>query len=408
MTIDRRQTLKLLSAFAVAGCQSTNTDARGLRIVVAGAGIVGASIAYHLAQRGASVCVIDAAGPATRASRGTFAWINATWAKQPRDYHALNQASVENWKTLQASLDIPIRWTGSLEWFANKERQDRLATQIAEQVDWGEPARMVGRQELQTMERNVDFGSATRAAYSPNDGALDPVLATNVLLDAAKAHGAEVRYPCQLNDINTANRRLQEVVTTQGTIPADKLVLATGAATDVIQQVAGIDVPQRSTPGVIVITQPMPLLINAIIVAPGIHVHQRLDGRVVLGEQDGPPNTDQHVARLQGRPNAFPTRDLALAHAQRMLAVAQRFVPALNAVIVEDVFIGWRPLPIDGHPVLGFSPKQRDTYIAVMHSGVTLAPIVGRFAADELLTDTSVDALSGYRPTRDFSTVRRY
>ncbi|MEL7297407.1 MAG: FAD-dependent oxidoreductase [Pseudomonadota bacterium] len=408
MTINRRQTLKLLSAFAVAGCQSTSSDARGLRVVVAGAGIVGASIAYHLAQRGASVCVIDSAGPATHASRGTFAWINATWAKQPRDYHALNQASVEYWKTLQATLDIPMRWEGSLEWFSTEERQAKLATQIAEQVEWGEPARMVGAQELNAMEPNVDFGSATSAAFSPNDGALDPVLATNALLEAAKTHGAEVRYPCQLHDINTANDRLREVITSQGPISADKLVLATGAATEVIRQVADIDLPQRSTPGVIAVTEPIPPLINAIIVAPGIHVHQRLDGRVVLGEQDGPPNTDQHAARLQGRPNAFPTRALALEHAQRMMAIAQRFIPALSTAVVEGVFIGWRPLPIDGHPVLGFSPKQRDTYIAVMHSGVTLAPIAGRFAADELLTNASTEALTGYRPTRDFSIVRRY
>ena len=86
---------------------------------------------------------MDKVGPANQASRGTFAWINATWAKQPRDYHRLNQAGLAGWKALQEDIEIPIRWEGSLEWFDEPVRQERLTEQIAEQGDWGEPARMV-------------------------------------------------------------------------------------------------------------------------------------------------------------------------------------------------------------------------------------------------------------------------
>ena len=98
--MDRRTLLKSLAAAAVAGCQRRPAVSGKLRVVVAGAGIIGASIAYHTARTGASVTVIDKAGVATRASRGSFAWINATWAKQPRHYHALNQDSVAGWGDL--------------------------------------------------------------------------------------------------------------------------------------------------------------------------------------------------------------------------------------------------------------------------------------------------------------------
>ena len=111
--INRRALLKFAAAGAVLSFGTDPLSAQGLRVVVAGAGIIGASIAYHLARAGAQVTVVDQEGPATHASRGTFAWINATWAKQPRDYHALNQAGLSGWKSLQPLLNIPIRWNGS-------------------------------------------------------------------------------------------------------------------------------------------------------------------------------------------------------------------------------------------------------------------------------------------------------
>ena len=379
-----------------------------LRIVIAGAGIVGASIAYHLAKSGASVTILDKEGPASHASRGTFAWINATWAKQPRSYHALNQDSLANWRDLQHSLGLPIRWGGSLEWFDDAQRQQKLVAQIAEQAAWGEKARMIEPAEMKVLEPSVDFAAARLVALSENDGAVDPVLATQALLQGAQGMGATVQFPCELTGVSQRGDRLVAVTTSLGEIEADRLVLATGAAPDTASRFANVDVPQRTTPGVIAITVPMPQRLKGIVVAPGIHMHQRDDGRIVLGEQDGPPQNSAHALRLDGRPNAFPNPDIASQHAARMLTVAQRFIPGIAGAAIEDVYIGWRPLPIDGHPVLGFSPARRDVYLAIMHSGVSLAPIVGQLAAYELIGGPSVDRLEEFRPGRKFELVKRY
>ena len=107
--------------------------------------------------------------------------------------------------------------------------------------------------------------------------------------------------------------RLTSVETTTGSIKSDRLVLATGAAPGQPSRIAGIDIPQRSTPGVIALTKPMPRLVNRIIVAPGVHMHQRDDGRFVLGEQAGAPTTEAHALRLEGQPNDFPTKLVAQA-----------------------------------------------------------------------------------------------
>lgn len=406
--MDRRTLLKSLVAAALAGCGHQPHKAKRLRVVVAGAGIVGASIAYHAAKAGATVTIVDKQGPATHASRGTFAWVNATWAKQPRHYHKLSQDGLSDWRVLQQSLNLPVRWGGSLEWFNTDKRQEQLRAQIAEQAEWGEPARMISASEIAELEPSLKIDPGMSAAFSPNDGAVDPILVTRRLLAAAEQLGATVRYPCELTETTMSAGRLTSVETTTGSIQADRLVLATGAAPDPSQRFAGIDVPQRSTPGVIALTKPMLRLVNRVIVAPGVHMHQREDGRVVLGEQDGPPATEAHTLRLQGRPNDFPAKLIAQQHGNRILEVAARYVPDLANAEIEDAYIGWRPLPLDGHPVLGTNPDRPDIYIAIMHSGVSLAPIVGQLVAHELTEDTTVDRLERYRPTRPFQTVKRY
>lgn len=397
-----------MAAALVAGCAGNRRKSSGPHVVVVGAGIVGASIAYHLALGGARVSVIDKEGPASHASRGTFAWINATWAKQPRDYHLLSQQGVTGWHRLESALNIPVRWGGSLEWFDNSERQSKLIKQIDEQVAWGEPARILDAAATRALEPTLRFPNDALAAFSPNDGAVDPVLATEWLLSAARNMGANTRFPCALADVVLSGGRLQAAETSSGRIRADRLVLATGAAPDIPKKFADIDIPQRSTPGVIAITQPMPRVMQRIIVAPGIHMHQRVDGRVVLGEQDGAPNNAAHAARLMDRPRRFPSRTLALAHAARMLKIGRRYVPPLRDATVDAVHIGWRPLPVDGHPVVGPSVARPDVYVAIMHSGVSLAPIVGELVAREIINNAPTSRLANYRPSRQFKNYRRY
>ncbi|MEO1660369.1 MAG: FAD-dependent oxidoreductase [Pseudomonadota bacterium] len=406
--IDRRVFLQLTTALAaLAGCQPSPA-AQNKHIAVIGGGIIGASVAYHLAVQGAKVTLLERGRLAERASRGTFAWINATWAKQPRHYHAFNQSGLSGWTRLQAELDIPIRWGGSLEWFPSAERQDRLAEQIAEQVEWGEPAEMIDIAAASALEPNVVFETADRVAYSPNDGAVDPVLATRRLADAAQKAGAVIQENCAVESVRTLGAGQTELMTSCGPLTVDDLVLATGADSEATLRLADFDLPQRSTPGVIVVTKPMPPLINRIIVAPGVHIHQRDDGRIVLGEQDGAPQTQAHAERLQNRPNRFPEDAFADQHASRLLVIAEQFVPGILAADIEEVYIGWRPLPVDGHPVLGRSPNRTSAYLAIMHSGVSLAPIVGKLVAAEILTGTRAASLDAYRPDRGFETVRRY
>ena len=380
------------------------------RVAVVGAGIVGSAITYHLAKRGLDVTLLDRNAVASASSHGTFAWINASWAKQPESYHALNQMGVDAWHRLQQALNLPIKWGGSLEWFAAAERQDRLSRDVQEQQAWGEPAKMLTQLEASALEPRVAFGGAGHVALSPRDGALDPVLISQLLVNAAKSHGARVIKHCEVLRVDeTAEDQRQKILGTScGDIAVDRLVLATGADPSAIQTFAGFDLPQRSTPGVIVITQPMPPVLSHIVVAPGIHIHQRLDGRLVLGEQEGAPENAAHKLRLTARPTRFPNAATASQHAQRLITLASEYLTGLPEVNAEEVIIGWRPLPLDGHPVIGPSPADPNAYVAVMHSGVSLAAIVGELVAEEILTGERAPVLTPFRADRGFESVKRY
>jgi glycine/D-amino acid oxidase-like deaminating enzyme len=171
---------------------------------------------------------------------------------------------------------------------------------------------------------------------------------------------------------------------------------------DAGRRFADWDVPMRDAPGMTAITAPMPRLIHRVLWLPGVHLHQRDDGKIVLGEEAGPPPGDSHAARLAGHPNDFPAREIALMHAERMRAAAERYVPDFTRATFESAYVCWRPMPLDGFPVLGGSPTRPDVYIAITHSGVTLAPVVGQLVAREIVEGASLTELAGFRPDRRF------
>src|ERR687889_3074 len=93
----RRTLLQLFASVAVAGLPAA-AQPRGHRIVIAGAGIVGAHVAYQLAKRGASVVVVERGSPGNGSASKSFAWINATFSKRPRAYYELNRLGMLGWR----------------------------------------------------------------------------------------------------------------------------------------------------------------------------------------------------------------------------------------------------------------------------------------------------------------------
>ena len=384
--MQRRSVLKLFGGLVVSGIPGVSAQPRRRdRVAIVGGGIIGASIAFHLARRGADVRLLEKAEPAAGATRNSFAWINAGLSKRPREYYRLNHLSMLAYRQLRLDLgdSLPVQWGGSLTWFDRLEASESLQRQVRARQTWGYPVHLVDDDEFRRLEPAVVRGAASATAFATQEGSVDPVAATQALLAGARERGATIEYPCEVTGLDIASGRLRGVRTTCGTFEADVIVIAAGVATPRLAAMAGLDVPLKDSPGVLAHTKPTDRILGRVVLAPGAHMKQMLDGRIVTG------------AGFGGSPT-----DTSLEVGEQMLDAAARVVPEIENAELDRVTLGWRPLPQDNHPVVGFAPPESDVYVAVMHSGVTLAPLIGRLAAQEILDDVRVDLLEPYRLER--------
>ena len=384
----RRTVLRLFGSVAVAGVPGVQPPAsRGRdRVVIAGGGIMGANIAYALARRGAAVTLVERAAPAGAATANSFAWINSTSSKRPWPYFQLNRLGIEAWRQLERDLKgaLPLTWGGSIEWYADPTRAARFRDEVRQHQAWGYPTELVTEARLRTLEPKLSFGTVTAAGHATLEGHVDPVRATELLLADAVRLGARVEHPCEVTGLDEDGGRLRAVKTTEGDIEADVLVVACGTDTPRVAAMAGLKVPLKRSPGVLVHTAPLPALIERVVLAPAAHMKQKPDGRVVTGVGFG------------GAPSTDASREGGAA----FLKTAASVLPELGTATLEKVTLGYRPLPADEFPIVGTGAARPDVYLAVMHSGVTMAPLMGRLAAIEILDGVRAEPLEPYRLAR--------
>jgi glycine/D-amino acid oxidase-like deaminating enzyme len=349
------------------------------RVVVVGAGIVGAAIAYHLARRGAAVTVLERGRPAGEATAKSFAWINATWGN-PEPYFRLRFHSMAEYRRLEAELEgaLGVVWRGCLIWDLAAHELDAFATRHAA---WGYDVRLVGRTEIAALEPGL-IAPPAKAAYAAGDGTIEPVAATRALLAAAGQLGAAIRPDTEVIGLESAGDGVR-IATGAGAIDADFCVLAAGVATAGLCARLGFRLPTRPTPGLLVHSRPAAPLLRHVIEAPGLHMKQER-GRIVAGEDFG----------------GGPAPNDLEAEGRRLLGLVKQHLRGAEALELEKVAVGLRPMPADGKPVVGFAPNLPSLYLATMHSGITLAPAVGRFATMEILDGARIDLLEPYRPER--------
>lgn len=165
---------------------------------------------------------------------------------------------------------------------------------------------------------------------------------------------------------------------------ADVVVLASGVDTPRLAQMAGITVPLRESSGLLAHTTPQARILDRVALAPGADIKQNLDGRIVTGVDFGPSGST----------------DTSHESGQKLLKNAERYIEKLSGIPLESVTLGYRVLPQDGFPIVGFPERRPNLYIAALHSGMTMGPIIGQLAAMEILDGAAVDPLSPYRLSR--------
>ena len=328
-----------------------------MRCVVVGAGIIGATIAYHLARAGVDIVVVDSGqGGATAQS---FGWINASFFADVA-HHGLRVAGIKCWARLREDVpQLPISDQGALWWEEQGAGMDRMEANLS---DLGYPVARLQGDEVARMEPGL-AESPPAALRFASESATDAGAATEELLAAAQRLGARVVSGVTVQGILRQAGTVSGVSTNCGNIIADQVVVAAGNGAPDLLTGIGVDLPMLVRPGVMVVTRPVARAISSVLVTPEGEVRQLADGRLMS------PAAAQHQGDTASSISE-PPEDIA----RRTCARLARLV-GMDYLDWDEVGMAYRPVPADGLPVI--DTVAAGVHVAVMHSGVTLAAICG-------------------------------
>jgi glycine/D-amino acid oxidase-like deaminating enzyme len=361
-------------------------------IVVVGAGIVGAAVAFRLSASGARVTLVDAGPPAGGTSGATFAWINAN-SKGPFEYHFLNVCGMAEHLTLCRELgsDEWLQQGGNLEWAQGARADGALRAKVSRLRSWGYPVELLSRRDVSLLEPDVVVPDEVKGvAYFPTEGYVDVPPLVGALARAAQASGATVRPGVRVVALASRGERVTGVVTADGDrVMADWVISCVGHRTAEFARLAGVAVSVHGSPGLCAYSSPSTVGLRAIVHTPDISLRPDGAGRILMRAEEFDRGVGEDTP-IHPLPAACDT----------LMARAAAILPGLAGARVETVRIGVRPMPVDGYPLVGPAPGRRGLYLVCTHSAVTLGPLIGRIVAQEILTDEVDARIAPFRADR--------
>ncbi len=378
------------------------------RVVVVGAGMVGAACAYSLARDGHEVTVVDR-GPVGggTTSRGEGNILVSDKSAGPE--LALALRSVELWRRIAERLGADtLEWEpkGGLVVATTDETLGALREFATQQAAAGVSCEPVEPGDLSGYEPNL-APDLPGGVFYPGDQQVQPVRATAALLYAARIDGATVRHGVEVLGVRTRSDgqvwsvecRVDGAVVE---IDADAVVNATGTWAGDVSARIGAPVPVLPRRGFILVTEPLPRVVRHKVYTAD-YVSNVASGAagletsvVVEGTRGGTVLIGASRERV-----GFDTT-ISYAVVRTMAAQAVRIFPFLDRVSLLRVYTGFRPYCPDHLPVIGADSRIGGVYHACGHegAGIGLAPATGEMIAD------LVSGRSTFVPAEPFSPDR--
>ncbi|MEM9357419.1 MAG: FAD-dependent oxidoreductase [Pseudomonadota bacterium] len=337
------------------------------QVIVVGGGIIGASIAFHLVEAGARVTLIEAGELGGIVSPCSFGWTNASH-KNTRPYFNLRYRSMHLWDDLAARLpNIPYRKTEVL--YLDGKTFD-LDAFYANHTGWDYPLEWLDGEQIGSLEPGLAV-VPERGILSTAEGAVEAAPAAVFFAKQAEAAGARIMTNTEVTEVILEGDTVKGVIAGEETLSTDEVIIAAGNGTKALAAMAGIEVPMYSKPGLLISTSAVSHRVQRMILAEEVHFRQRADGTLSAGEDFG-----------GGSINDNPEDG-----SQMLLERIRNQLVDNDGIELSGYTVGHRPIPADDHPIVGRPTGRDGLYIAVMHSGATLAPVVGNAAAAEILRD---------------------
>ncbi|MFB6366817.1 NAD(P)/FAD-dependent oxidoreductase [Paenibacillus elgii] len=344
---------------------------RKQKIIVIGAGIVGASMAYNLSKRHQDVTLIESHSTvACEVTEKSFAWINPS-GRVLKNFRHLYDATLAEYRELEKELpDLKINWRGALTWGVPTNTEESHIQKLT-------------RQQILELEPNLKE-YPEEAAFAFEEGGVDPILTTKRLVEQAEANGAKLLFDTKVMQIKKEGDKVVGVYTSHGFIESDVIVLAAGAAVPELCKPLGFDVPVAPSPSIIIHMKSKEKLIHTLISNPKFEARQLTDDTLIAAE-DYMDESGENGPEAIGK-RAFETFRHQLKGGENLE--------------LQSIKVGMRPMPEDGYPIVGFHDQIKGLYLAVMHSAITLAPVISRLAANEIIDNVQLKELESCRLSR--------
>ncbi|RIK31687.1 MAG: hypothetical protein DCC56_05755 [Anaerolineae bacterium] len=211
--------------------------------IVIGAGVMGASLAFHFAERGLKTAILErkvSASGATGHSSGLVRMHYDLAAESDLTFQSY-KIYFNNWKE-RVGGECGFQQTGFLQ-IAKREHEDKLRGNVANQQKIGINTSVISADEVRRLFPDLQTGHFDFGAYEPDSGYADATLTTNSFLEAAKRNNATLIQNCEVTAVRIANGKIIGVDTTQGSFDAPIVVNAAGAWAKHVAGLAGIQVP---------------------------------------------------------------------------------------------------------------------------------------------------------------------
>ena len=333
------------------------------KTLIIGGGIIGCSTAYHLAQMGEEVLLLEKAALTSGST-----WHAAGLVGQLRSNANITQLlgySIELYDRLEEETGLATGWkmNGGLRLACNEERWTEVKRQATTAHSFGLDMQLLTPQEAQDLWPLMDISDIVGAAFLPTDGQASPSDITQALAKGARAKGAVMRENTPVTEILTERGKLVGVRTSGGDIACEKLVLCCGQWTRDLAKTISVTVPLVSVEHQYMLTEAfgVPSDLPTLRDPDRLTYYKEEVGGLVMGgyEPNGIPWAKDGIPD----PFDFQLLDSNFDHFEQLMELALPRVPKLETVGVKQLINGPESFTPDGNFILGEAPEMANVFI---------------------------------------------
>lgn len=364
-------------------------------VIIIGAGVHGASLAYHLARRKLRVLVLEKQHLAAGATGRSSGLVRMHYdVRQDTELAWVSFGYFRNWKEIVGG-DCGFTRTGFLQ-LVSEQDGDALRANVAMHQQIGVPVSVLEAGEVRRIAPDFQCDDVRAAAYEPESGYAMPSDTANSFMQAARGNGAQLMQNCAVTGFRVIGGRVQGVETTEGVMNAPVVVNAAGAWAGKLNEMLDLGLPydtwRHDTMFVVrpqVLAGPHPTVIDF-----ANEMYFRPEGGLtLLGLEDGNPLGESPDSDTDHARPGFVERGI-----DRLC----KRIPAMEQGHLHSAHGGYDGITPDQHPMLGaMGPEGYYLDCGFSGTGFKVSPAVGLCMSELILDGRSktVD-LSIYSPQR--------